>query len=217
MTSDSLPIPPRLAGACTLGAMDRQAPLDDAADADYASRDRGQALVETALLLPILIFILIGASDLTRAYSHQYAVQNGARAGAEATAIDFATPTAAKAISRARDEMNSTPGMSSSTPAVTVSFLQANDDTRCVDPPNIATPCYVTVRVQYTFRTIVSWPLIPNTVVMDRTTKIRLLTAPHCGTNKTKSNKNCTGHTHGSSSGGSGTGGSASGKSGSKD
>lgn len=161
--------------------------------------------------------MLIGGADLARAYSQQYAVQNGARAGAEAVAIDFGSPTAAKAIARARDEMNSTPGMNSSTPTVLVSFLQTDDNTSCVDPPTIATPCYVTVRVQHTFRTIVAWPIIPNAVIMDRSTKIRLLKTPHCGTNKTTSNRNCTGHTHGSSSGGSGSNGSASGASGSSD
>ena len=56
-------------------------------------------MVELALLLPILVFGLIGAADLARAFALQLAIQNGARAGAEAYAINF-TPTRALAIQR---------------------------------------------------------------------------------------------------------------------
>ena len=70
----------------------------------------GQSLVELALLLPILVFGLIGAADLARAFALQLAIQNGARAGAEAYAINFA-PTPAMAGARALDEIQRTPGI----------------------------------------------------------------------------------------------------------
>ena len=139
--------------------------------------------METALLLPILVFLILAGGDLARAYAMQLAVQNGARAGAEAAAIDF-TPTAAESEARARDEMGRTPGMSSVTPTVTVTFARG-DGSQCVAPVTDGTQCYATVRVQYTFRTVTPWPLIPNTANFDRSTKMRMIvagcTAPPAG------------------------------------
>ena len=48
----------------------------------FVRGDRGQSIVELALALPILVFLLIGGADLARAFAIQIAVQNGARAAA---------------------------------------------------------------------------------------------------------------------------------------
>lgn len=168
------------------------------ASADVGIKDdRGQSIVEVALLLPVVVWALIGGADLARAYAHQLAVENGARAGAEAAAVDYGTPTAAKVIAAARDEMSRTPGMSGTAPAVTVSFLKENG-TSCSNAPTAADPCFAIVHITHTFRTIVAWPLVPNAALFDRTTKIRMIKAVHCGTGKAQSNKDCTGHSHGS-------------------
>lgn len=135
--------------------------------------DRGQSLVELALTLPILVFVLIGGADLARAYALQLAVQNGARAGAEAAAINQA-PTSALAIARARDEMSRTPGIDSTVPTVTATFLKT-DGTACSGTPAATAPCFATVRVQYTFRTVIPWPLMPNTANFDRSTTMRTI------------------------------------------
>ena len=131
-------------------------------------------MVELALLLPIVVFSLIGGADLARAYALQLAIQNGARAGAEAYAINF-TPTRALAIDRARDEMSRTPGMDINNPLLVVDAwaLQADGATPCLRPPTVATPCFVTVSIQYQFHTIVPWPLIPNVANFDRSTTMR--------------------------------------------
>ena len=132
-------------------------------------------MVELALLLPILVFGLIGAADLARAFALQLAVVNGARAGAEAYAINF-TPTRALAIQRAKDEMSRTPGMDISDPSVLnvdAWAAQADGATACLQPPTVATPCFVTVSIQYTFHTLVPWPFIPNTANFDRSTTMR--------------------------------------------
>ena len=55
----------------------------------FARLDAGQSMVELALLLPVIAVGLIGAADLARAFALQMAVQNGARAGAEAYAIEI--------------------------------------------------------------------------------------------------------------------------------
>jgi len=138
--------------------------------------ERGQSVVELALTLPILVFILIGGADLARAFAMQLAVQNGARAGAEAAAIrSYAAPTAALAEARARDEMARTPGMDGNVPTVTVTFKQADGVTNCLTTPTVANPCFVTVRVQFTYNAVIPWPLVPNTANFDRLTTMRTI------------------------------------------
>jgi Flp pilus assembly protein TadG len=133
----------------------------------------GQSLVEMALALPIFAFLLIGGTDLARAFAVQMAVQNGARAGAEATVLDF-TPTVAKTVSQTQQEMNRTPGMDASLATISVSRKQQDGITACIQSPDPTTPCFVTVRVQYTFRTIIAWPMIQSVFNMDRSTTMRV-------------------------------------------
>lgn len=132
-------------------------------------------MVELALTLPILVFTLIGGADLARAYALQLAVQNGARAGAEAAAINSA-PTSALAVARAKDEMSRTPGMDPDDATVSAVFAKT-DGSPCDTTPTAAEPCFVTVRVRYTFRTVTPWPLVPNTAALDRTTVMRTIAA----------------------------------------
>jgi Flp pilus assembly protein TadG len=133
----------------------------------------GQSLVELALLLPILVFGLIGAADLARAFAIQLAVQNGARAGAEAYAISFA-PTPALAAARVLDEVSRTPGINVAILDITTPGRpQHTDGTDCVTTPTVANPCFYTVTVEYQFHTLVPWPFIPNTANFNRSTTMR--------------------------------------------
>jgi Flp pilus assembly protein TadG len=139
-----------------------------------ALRDEvGQSMVELALLLPILVFGLIGAADLARAFAIQLAVQNGARAGAEAYAINFlATP--ALAAAQAQQEVTRTPGINQLDLDITTPPRpQHTDGTLCNATPTVADPCFYTVTVEYDFRTIVPWPFIPNTAHFNRSTTVR--------------------------------------------
>jgi Flp pilus assembly protein TadG len=146
----------------------------------FALDERAQSLVEIALLMPMLIFLILAGGDLARAYALQLAVQNGARAGAEAAAIDF-SPTTAEARARTLDEMARTPGMSTTDPSliIDVTFKKTDGVTDCGPlDPTVADPCWATVRVRYTFRTVTPWPLIPNTANFDRTTSMRTIKSP---------------------------------------
>ena len=140
------------------------------------TEELGQSVVELALLLPILAFLVLGGADVARAYAIQLAVQNGARAGAEAAAVDQ-SPTTDKARARARDEMGRTPGMDAAAATVDVALAQ-DDGTACTNPPTVAVPCYATVRIRHTFRTVTPWPLIPNEFRFDRSTSMRMFAAP---------------------------------------
>lgn len=151
----------------------------------FARADLGQSIVEMAISLPVLVFCLIGGADMARAFAVQLAVQNGARAGAEAVALDYA-PTNAQAASQAQQEMNRTPGMDAGTSCtnvanvytcggatITITKAQSDGTTVCLATPTPATPCYFTVRVQYTMRTIINWPFMPTTFNIDRQTRMR--------------------------------------------
>jgi len=146
----------------------------------FARDERAQSLVEIALLMPMLIFLILAGGDLARAYALQLAVQNGARAGAESAAIDF-SPTVIEAKARARDELSRTPGLNPNDPSlnITVSFKLADGLTDCGPAdPTPANPCWVTVEVQYTFHTVTPWPLIPNTAYFDRSSSFRTIKSP---------------------------------------
>ena len=137
----------------------------------FAEDAAAQAMIELALTLPLLVFAILGGADLARAFALQIAVENGARAGAESYAID-STPTNSEAQAAVVNEINRTPTANVTASNVTVTKAQS-DGTACVSPPTIATPCFVAVRVQYGWTTIVAWPLVPNSGTFDRTTTIR--------------------------------------------
>ncbi len=137
-------------------------------------------MVELALMLPIMSFLLLGAADMARAFATQLAVQNAARSGAEATALDT-TPTGVEAIQHVRDELGRTPSVDPASATITVTFTQANGTSACTGAANtsvagtssIATPCYALVRVQYTWSTLIPWPLMQRSFTFDRTTMVR--------------------------------------------
>lgn len=137
----------------------------------FVTDTAAQAMVELALTLPLLVFAILGGADLARAFALQIAVENGARAGAESYAID-STPTNSEAQAAVVNEINRTPTANVTASNVTVTKAQANG-TACVSPPTIATPCFVAVRVQYGWTTIVAWPIVPNSGTFDRTTTMR--------------------------------------------
>jgi Flp pilus assembly protein TadG len=134
----------------------------------------GQSMIEFALTLPLIAFSLLGGADMARAFAVQLAVQNGARAAAEATSLD-ATPTSGEAITHAQQEMNRTPGMNALNAGITLTVHNGNfvNGSCTVSPPTIANPCYSTVRVTYTYTTLIAWPLLPSIFNFDRRTTVR--------------------------------------------
>jgi Flp pilus assembly protein TadG len=133
----------------------------------------GQSMVELALALPIMTFLLLGGADMARAFAIQTAVQNGARAGAEGTVLDY-TPTTAATIAHTQQEMNRTPGMDATQALIDVTRRQQDGLTPCIQTPDPVTPCFITVRVQYTFKTLINWPFIQNVFNLDRSTTMRV-------------------------------------------
>lgn len=66
-----------------------------------AHRERGQSAVELALLLPILLLIVLGCLDLSRAFQARMALANGTREGARYASLH---PNADPMIVRQRTE-----------------------------------------------------------------------------------------------------------------
>jgi hypothetical protein len=125
-------------------------------------------MIELALLLPFLCFLLIGGADLARAYAAQLAVQNGARAGAESATLGY-NLTQTEVIAHVQQEMNRTPGVDASTCTAPPSARCSIDFTQ----PTINSVKYFRVEVIYLWRTIVPWPMLPNSATFDRTTLFR--------------------------------------------
>lgn len=146
----------------------------------FQRSERGQSMVELALMLPIMSFLLLGGADMARAFATQLAVQNAARSGAEATALDT-TPTSSEATTHVKDELGRTPSVDAASATITVTFTQANGTSACTGAPDtsvagtssVATPCYAQVRVQYTWSTLIPWPLMQRSFTFDRTTMFR--------------------------------------------
>jgi Flp pilus assembly protein TadG len=107
------------------------------------------------------VFTILGGADMARAFAAQLGVQNAARAGAEAWVTRAAT-TDAQVIAYATDELGSVAGVD--TTAATISVTHTT---------GAGGESLVNVRVQYTFRTLVPWPFVPNTLSLDKTATFR--------------------------------------------
>jgi Flp pilus assembly protein TadG len=127
----------------------------------FYARDHGQALVETALALSLLVFTLMGGADIARVYAAQLAVTNASRAGAEAAVMRVAITDPA-IVSYASDELGRVAGVDATQATITVTHTTGSGGESLVN-----------VRVRYTFRTLTPWPGVPNAVALDRTTTFR--------------------------------------------
>jgi Flp pilus assembly protein TadG len=127
----------------------------------HPAGESGQALVETALSLSLLVFTILGGADMARAFAAQLGVQNSARAGAEASVTRAAT-TDAQIIAYATDELGRIAGVDAAAATISVTHTTGAGGESLVN-----------VRVRYTYRTLVPWPLVPNTLSLDRTVTFR--------------------------------------------
>ncbi|MBM3888801.1 MAG: hypothetical protein FJ388_06700 [Verrucomicrobia bacterium] len=123
------------------------------------SRDhgRGQALIELAIVLPLLIILVLGAVDLSRAFYAFQAVESAAHSGCQ-----YACKSQAHAANTEGVRTNAlaqTTNIASLSPTVTVSVNS-----------NI-----VHVTVSATFTTVMTWPGVPKQVPLNRTVEMRIL------------------------------------------
>lgn len=130
----------------------------------------GAAAVEMALILPLLITIVLGCVDFGR-FAYMYiSVANAARAGAAVGSFNPVTPSTqtvweGKIRDAINDEMSAQTGfdVAALTPAPTITTSVDGSLKR------------VRVVVNYRFRTIVQWPLLPTQVTLSRAVEMRVI------------------------------------------
>jgi Flp pilus assembly protein TadG len=117
----------------------------------------GAAVIEFAILLPVLSFLFIVSIDFARLFYFSLALKNCARNGAYYASdypgiYSYGSPSAA-ALADAGDM--------SPAPNVTVGYDASSTGTFSSSTP--VRPGYVKVTVTWTFQTVTGYPGVPNT------------------------------------------------------
>jgi Flp pilus assembly protein TadG len=131
----------------------------------------GQALVELALILPILLLLTAGTIELGRAFLAASTVEAGAYRGATFAAFTRANALDTTAV---RDAVVSDWGplpQSASNPAVTVTL--AREPTPPASTADSAQDA-VTVAVEYTLTPLLAWPGVPTIPILRSSVTMRV-------------------------------------------
>ncbi len=126
--------------------------------------DRGQALVELALIAPVLIILMLGVIDYGRVYFAYVSVTNGARIGA-----DYASGSATRAADTA--------GIKAAALGDTTDLLDqspTNPEVTVVTANDSQGQLYADVTMTYTFSTLFPWPGLPTSIDIERTVRSRV-------------------------------------------
>jgi Flp pilus assembly protein TadG len=124
---------------------------------------KAAAVVEFAVLLPLIIFLFVVAVDYARIFYYSQIIENCARQGA-LYACDPKAP-ANNLYSNVSDAALA--DATNLSPQPTVTSSSGTDS---------AGNAYVTVTVTWTFKTITTYPGVPSSVTLSRTEQMR--TAP---------------------------------------
>ena len=118
-------------------------------------------------MLPLVALLILGGLDLGRAYASQLAVQNAARAGAEAKVLGGGCSSGPGNCPAVMSELSRVPGLHpvEATCPPTAEHV-------CVTVTTDST--FVTVNVQYVFQTLIDWRVVPHTATLDHSTKLRI-------------------------------------------
>jgi Flp pilus assembly protein TadG len=100
--------------------------------------EAGQALVEVAIALPILLALLVGIFEFARAYNIQQVITNAAREGAREGVVDTTNPTGV-AVTRANARLSD------------ASISGATVNASCAAPCDTGAEFTVDISVPYTF------------------------------------------------------------------
>jgi Flp pilus assembly protein TadG len=146
--------------------------------------ERGSALVELALTLPLLLALFVGAVDFGRLFYTAMELTNAARAGAQFGSTNIGNTTPASAIETVATSSVNLTGI---TATATGPDCNCYDDggtfvsnVSCTTP--VATACTggshrvmtITVTTTKTFTTIMNYPGIPTSVGLTRTATMRV-------------------------------------------
>ena len=142
-----------------------------------ARSERGAAIVELAVALPVLILVAVGAAEYGRMYFTAITVANAARAGAQYGARDGYTTKIAEISAAVLNDAGDVSGVLAS-PAPT-SFCRCPDETAasCTD----ANACglygesrvFVQASAQKTVTFLMKYPGMPASITITRTATFR--------------------------------------------
>jgi Flp pilus assembly protein TadG len=122
----------------------------------------GSAVVELAVLLPLLIFLFVVAVDFCRIFYYSQTLQNCAYSGAL-----YASSTVGRSKSVTAESAAKTAAVAEGT---TLNPVLKDTD---VSYTSADTNGDVVVTVNYTFKTIFNFPGIPTAVALSRSAKMR--------------------------------------------
>ncbi len=109
---------------------DRHSAPAPGARRDSARRSRGQAIVELALIMPVLIVLLAAGADLARLFHSQVAIESAARAGALEAADNPTSFTSGQACSTTTNRV------------MCAVLTEAKGSFLTVSPSDVSVTCY---------------------------------------------------------------------------
>lgn len=147
-------------------------------NAKRSSRNRGAAIAELAVALPVLTLMLLGAVDFARVWVQSTAVENAAHAGAQ---------YGAQTTSHAADSngIYNTVMADLNDSAVSEETFDVNSQRYCECADGTSIDCdtgtcttggvhmYVRVRVNSMFTTLIDYPGLPHQIDVSREARIR--------------------------------------------
>jgi Flp pilus assembly protein TadG len=139
--------------------------------------ERGAALMELALTLPLLIVLLVGVFDFARTFYMASLLTNAARAGAQ-----YGTQVAFSAAGVKAQAEAASPQISPYTVDTPVQACFCTTDTGASTSHSCDTACslasehlttFVTVTTRKTFDTVMRFPGIPSSLTVERSVTMR--------------------------------------------
>jgi len=130
---------------------------------------RGAALIELALIMPLLIALVLICVDVGRFATMHIAVTNAAREGANFGGMHRTTNATmgrwkSGIIGALTEEMSGVPGFSEEQLTIAEPVVISSD-----------TRSRVQVEVTYKFKTAIAWPLIPDELEVSRTAEMPVI------------------------------------------
>jgi len=148
-------------------------------------RSRGSALVEAAVIMPVMFLMLAGTMDFGRIFYTGVALASAARAGVQYASFTPGNAGNFDAIKQAAQDDAANQGLAANSITVTAkTFCQCTGTSTAITyntctvttcsgstgPP----PSYSEVTVAYTFTTLLNWPGIPSTTTISRMARLRV-------------------------------------------
>jgi Flp pilus assembly protein TadG len=139
-------------------------------------REKGSALLETVLMIPLFMLLFMGVADYGRVFYTADIVVYAATAGAEYGAIS--TTNAANTSGMQTAATNAATSISGLT-ATATSFCTCSAGGATVSCSSTCTsygtPCmYVQVKTQATFKTLAAFPGLPHTIPLTAMSTLRV-------------------------------------------